>query len=169
MTPGYSVRDRGRGKGDPIGFPRRREGQEVVQMGKDTIGIEIHRGIEAAIGLALVILPILLGYAPGSPLSVSVEAVFVAGLFGLVLATLGLVYSRDGDALPPSLHRGLDAVAATALVAATIIFALRSNGRADVVILALAAFPYAVMVLCTRYVPGERDTATTVSKESAAD
>jgi len=136
-------------------------------LGRDKVGIELHRGIEAAIGLALVILPVLFGFAPGSPVAVSIEAVFVAGALGFVLATLGFVAGRDHQALPASLHRVLDGVAATALVLAAIVFALRSNGPADVLILALAAFPYAFMVLCTRYAPGGTDAATTVSGGSA--
>ena len=134
-------------------------------LAKRPVGLEIHRGIEAAMGLALVILPILLGFAPGSPLAISVEAVFVAGVFGFVLATLGLVASRRGDALPPSLHRVLDAVAAACLIAAAIFFAARGEGRADALVFALAGFPYAVLVLFTRYEPGGPDQATTVSEE----
>ena len=137
-------------------------------LGRNKIGLELHRGIEATIGLALVIMPILFGFAPGSPLSVSVQAVVVAAAFGLVLATLGLVASRRGDALPPSLHRVLDGVAAVGLVVAALFFAYRASDRADIVILALAAFPYALMVLCTRYVPGGPDRATTVSGGQAA-
>ncbi len=130
------------------------------------VGLEIHRGIEAAMGLALVILPILLGFAPGSPLSISVEAVFVAGLLGFVLATLGLVASRRGDSLGPSLHRGLDVVAAASLIAAALFFAARAENQADTVLFALAAFPYALLVFFTRYELGGPDRATTVSEES---
>jgi Na+/H+ antiporter NhaD/arsenite permease-like protein len=130
------------------------------------VGLEIHRGIETAMGLALVILPILLGFAPGSPLAISVEAVAVAGAFGLLLATLGLVASRDGDALSPSLHRVLDVVVAAALIGATIFFAARAESRADTVVLALAAFPYALLVFFTYYEAGGPDRATTVSEES---
>jgi hypothetical protein len=137
-------------------------------LGRNKIGLELHRGIEATIGLALVILPILFGFAPDSLLSVTVEAVVVAAAFGLVLAMLGFVATRGGDALPPSLHRVLDGVAAVGLNVAALFFAFRAGPRADVVILALAAFPYALMVLCTRYVPGGPDRATTVSGDRAA-
>ena len=130
------------------------------------VGLEIHRGIEAAIGLALVILPILLGFTPGSSLAISVEAVFVAGALGLVLATLGLVASRRGDALPPSLHRVLDIVAAVGLIAAALFFAGFGDSQTDAVIFTVAAFPYALLVFFTRYVPGGPDRATTVSEES---
>jgi len=135
-------------------------------LARRPVGSEIHRGVEAAIGLALVILPILLGYAPGSPLTISIEAVFVAGALGLVLATLGLVASRRGDAMPPSLHRVLDGVAAVGLIAAALFFAVRDESLSDTVILALAAFPYALLVFFTRYEPGGPDRATTVSDES---
>jgi len=138
-------------------------------LGRNRVGLEIHRGIEATIGLALVIMPVLIGFAPGSPLSVSVEAVVVAGAFGLVLATLGLVASRQGDALPPSLHRALDGAAAVGLIVAALVFAFRDSDRAGIVILSLAAFPYALMVLCTRYVHGGPDKATTVSGERSTD
>ena len=138
-------------------------------LGRDTVGLDVHRGIEAAMGLALVIMPILFGFAPGSPLSVSVEAVVVAGAFGFVLATLGLVASRSGDALLPSLHRALDGAVAVGLILAALVFAYRDGPRADAVILALAAFPYALMVLCTRYSREGPDEATTVTGEPAAD
>jgi hypothetical protein len=137
-------------------------------LGRNKIGLELHRGIEATIGLALVILPILFGFAPSSLLRVSVEVVLVAAVFGLVLAMLGFVATRGGDALPPSLHRTLDGVAAVGLNVAALFFAFRVGPRADVVILALAAFPYALVVLCTRYVPGGPDRATTVSGDRAA-
>jgi hypothetical protein len=137
-------------------------------LGRNKIGLELHRGIEATIGLALVILPILFGFAPSSLLRVSVEVVLVAAVFGLVLAMLGFVATRGGDALPPSLHRTLDGVAAVGLNVAALFFAFRVGPRADVVILALAAFPYALVVLCTRYVPGGPDRATTVSSDRAA-
>jgi hypothetical protein len=135
-------------------------------LARRPVGLETHRGIEATLGLALVILPILLGFAPGSPLSISVEAVFVAGVLGFVLATLGLVASRGGDALAPSLHRVLDVVAAAGLIAAAIFFAARGEGRADTLLFALAGFPYAVLVFLTRYEPGGPDRATTVSEET---
>ncbi len=135
-------------------------------LARRPVGLEIHRGVEAAIGLALVILPILLGFAPGSALSISVEAVVVAGAFGLVLATLGLVASRGGDALSPSLHLGLDVTAAAGLIAAALFFAARGDSQAGTVVLALAAFPYALLVFFTCYEPGGPDRATTVSEES---
>ena len=141
-------------------------GHEVPMLNRRPVGLEIHRGIETAMGLALVILPILLGFAPGSPLSISVEAVFVAGAFGLVLATLGLVASRGGDALAPSVHRVLDIVAAAALIGAALFFAARAENRADTVVFALAAFPYALLVFFTLYESGGPDRATTVSEES---
>lgn len=137
-------------------------------LGRNKIGLELHRGIEATIGLALVIMPIIFGFAPSSPLRVSVQAVVVAAAFGLVLATLGFVATRGGDALPPSLHRALDGVAAVGLNLAALFFAFRAGPRADIVILALAAIPYALVVLCTRYVPGGPDRATTVSGDRAA-
>jgi hypothetical protein len=138
-------------------------------LGRNKIGLELHRGIEATIGLALVIMPIIFGFAPSSPLRVSVQAVVVAAAFGLVLATLGFVATRGGDALSPSLHRVLDGVAAVGLNLAALFFAFRAGPRADIVILALAAFPYALVVLCTRYVPGGQDRATTVSGERSTD
>lgn len=136
-------------------------------LGRNKIGLELHRGIEATIGLALVITPIIFGFAPDSLLRVSVQAVVVAAAFGLVLATLGFVATRGGDALAPSLHRALDGVAAVGLNLAALFFAFRAGPRADIVILALAAFPYTLVVLCTRYVPGGPDRATTVSGDRA--
>ena len=141
-------------------------GHEVPMLDRRPVGLEIHRGIETAMGLALVILPILLGFAPDSPLAISVETVIVAGALGLVLATLGLVASRRGDALPPSLHRALDIVAAAGLIAAALFFAARGESQADELVFALAAFPYALLVFFTRYEPGGPDRATTVSEET---
>jgi hypothetical protein len=138
-------------------------------LGRNKIGLDLHRAIEATIGLALVILPLIFGFAPDSLLTVSVEVVVVAAVFGLVLAMLGFVATRGGDALPPSLHRALDGVVAVGLNVATLVFAFRFGPRVDVVILALAAFPYTLVVLCTRYVPVGPDRATTVSGERSTD
>ena len=135
-------------------------------LAKRPVGLDIHRGTEAAIGLALVILPILLGFGPGSPLTISTEAVFVAGALGLALATLGLVASRRGDALAPLPHRALDIAAAVGLIAAAFYFAAFGDARADGLIFALTAFPYALLVFFTHYEAGGPDRATTVSEES---
>lgn len=116
------------------------------------VSLEIHRGIETAVGLALVILPILLGFAPGSPFAISVETVFVAGALGLMLATLGLGASRRGEALSPSLHRVLDIAAAVGLILAAMFFSARGDSQADGLVFVLAAFPYALLVFFTRYV-----------------
>ena len=135
-------------------------------LAKRPVGLEIHRGVEASIGLALVILPLVLGFAPGSPFAISVEAVFVGIVLGFVLASLGLVGSRRGDALGPSLHRAIDIGAAVALILAALLFAAFGATRADAVIFALAAFPYALLVLFTRYESaGPDEAATTVSEE----
>ncbi|MGI9094248.1 MAG: hypothetical protein ACR2F4_01570, partial [Thermoleophilaceae bacterium] len=71
-----------------------------------------------------------------------------------------------GDALSPSVHRVLDIVAAAALIGAALFFAARAENRADTVVFALAAFPYALLVFFTLYESGGPDRATTVSEET---
>lgn len=118
-------------------------------------------------GLALVICPILLGFAPGSPVYVPVEAVVVAGALGLALATLGFVAGGEDQEMPLSLHRAIDAVVAVALVATCIVFAFR-GATGTTLLLAVVAFPYAVLVIETRYEPLEAQArATTVSREDS--
>lgn len=125
----------------------------------------MHRPIEATMGLALVICPILFGFAPGSPVYVPVEMVVVAGALGLALASLGFVAGGEDQTMPPSLHRTIDAVVATALILTCIALAFRGATGATL-LLSVVAFPYAVLVIETRYEPLEaQGQATTVARE----
>jgi len=131
------------------------------------VRFDVHRIVEGTMGLALVICPVLFGFAPGSPVYMPVEAVVVAGALGLALASLGLVAGSEGRAMPISLHRAMDAVIAAALVITCIVLSFRGATGATL-LLAVIAFPYALLVIGTRYEPQELQAeATTVAEEDS--
>lgn len=122
--------------------------------GRPTVGIlpfDIHRAIEAAIGIALVLLPFIFSFARSNPIvDFSPAAVLVAGAIGAVAATLGFIGGRQGRSAPIRLHSTLDVVLTVALIAAALLFALRGE-RPAVILFASAGLAYALLSVTTSY------------------
>lgn len=120
-----------------------------------------HRAIEGALGLALVIVPIVLGFAP--------VAIIVCMAFGLVIATLGFAANREGRALPPSARRVLDAVLVVGLIVAAALLYVLADERGATLLLAVGTVVMAALILFTRYGSGsdvEGANPTTVTSDS---
>ncbi len=131
-----------------------------------------HRPIEAGIGLALVLLPFLLGFAPESVADFPPASLVVGGATGLVLVLLGFAGRRGGGALAGRVHAALDAAVVIALLAATMIFAV-SGDTAPTIVFAAAALVQAAISVATRYsdhAPGQdpapdQEPATTMADD----
>jgi hypothetical protein len=105
------------------------------------ISLSTHGAAELLLGLALVVLPFVLGLAP---------AVLVATMVaGALLAGVGL--SSTVDALAPRAHRELDMFLAAACVVLAIAVAL-AGGGAGAALLAAAAAAEMALIAGTRWI-----------------
>ncbi len=122
--------------------------------GRPNVGIlafDVHRAIEAAIGLALVLLPFIFSFARSDPIvDFPVEVLFVAAAIGAVAATLGFTGGRAGRSTPIALHSTADVVLTVALIAAALVFAFRSEQPA-VILFGTTGLGYALISVTTRY------------------
>jgi hypothetical protein len=115
------------------------------------MSFDSHRALEAGLGIVLMVLPFLLA-VPGDTADFSTAAIVVAGVAGLLLATIGFAGRRTGDAVPASTHAQLDRLMIATMLAAALVFAIAGEGEA-VVLLALAALAQTLLMLSTRYSP----------------
>lgn len=111
--------------------------------------LDMHRPIEAALGLALAVIPLLLTIA--GQLDFSALGVIVALILGGVIATLGFAGGRSGEVVTPSLHSALDHGLTGALVVAALVFALLGDGWSALAFV-LAVLLFGLLTLGTRYV-----------------
>ncbi len=114
-----------------------------------SFSLDIHRPIEAAIGLALAVIPLLLTVAGG--LDMGAISLILAIVIGGVMTTLGFAAGRSGELVSPALHSALDHGLTGALVVATILFALAGEWEAAA-IFAVALALFGLLTLRTRYV-----------------
>jgi hypothetical protein len=117
---------------------------------RHTLTLDLHRPLEAAIGIVLVAVPALIGLLPGGPETFTTGCGFVAVICGLVLTTLGFAGTRDQDGIAPSLHLGVDIVVAAVLLIGAIAFALAGE-TASLILLGGAGIAHALLVGVTRY------------------
>jgi hypothetical protein len=116
------------------------------------MSFDSHRALEAGLGIVLLVLPFLLA-VPGDAADFSTAAIVVAGVIGLLLATIGFAGRRAGEAVPVSTHAQLDRLMIATMLAAALVFAIAGEGEA-VLLLAIASLLQTVLMLSTRYTPG---------------
>ena len=115
------------------------------------IPLDTHRAVEAAIGIALFIVPFGLRYLLEDGVDYSAGALFICAAIGLVAATLGFAGTRLGNDPSGGSHVLFDRLVLTAAAVAALVFVVRGEGAAGLT-LGLAAAAYAVLVVQTRYV-----------------
>ena len=113
--------------------------------------LDTHRAIEAAIGIALFLVPFGLRYLLEDGVDYSSGALFICAVIGLVAATLGFAGTRLGNDPSGGSHVLFDRLVLAGAAVAALVFAVRGEGPAAVT-LGLAAAAYAVLVVQTRYV-----------------
>lgn len=116
--------------------------------------LDLHRPIEAALGLCLAVIPLLLTI--GGQVDFSTLGLILALLLGGIIATLGFAGGRGGEVVTPSLHSALDYALTGGLAVAALLFALAGDGWSALTF-GLAVILFGVLTLATRYV-GEGDT-----------
>lgn len=109
-----------------------------------------HRGVEAAIGFAMLVIALVVAVDPGGSFDFSGGATAACGLFGLVLTTLGLATTREGAGVGPSTHRAFDIVIVAALAILAIIFAVGGE-TAEFILFAAAALGQGFLSFRTKY------------------
>ena len=112
--------------------------------------LSTHRGVEAALGFALIFLAIVLALDPGGNFDFSIAGVAVCGVTGLMLATLGVATPRQGVGVGPASHRAFDFVIVAILALAAILFAI-DGATTEWIIFAAAGIGHLLMTLRTRY------------------
>lgn len=113
-----------------------------------TVALDTHRPLEAAIGLALVAIPLLFGLT--GAVDFSTLAILVAVVVGGLITLLGFAGTRQGDLFSPTTHAAYDRALAVILVVAAVLFAIAGDVDSTI-LLGLAAVLYAALVLSTRY------------------
>jgi hypothetical protein len=114
------------------------------------VSLDSHRAIEAGVGLVLVLVPFLLRFGFEDVAEFSSEAIVVCALIGVAAATLGFSGTRAGADPSGSSHGTFDRVLLAVMAIAALVFAVRSETEAAV-LLGLAALVYAWLTLSTRY------------------
>jgi hypothetical protein len=107
------------------------------------ISLPVHGAMELLVGMALMVSPFALGFAPGATLVTVVVGTLVAGL------ALGAAVSESG-AIDIAAHYTLDVALALGLLGAGLVFAVAGEGAAGVVLLAGGVAQLALN-LTTRY------------------
>jgi len=125
-------------------------GKESKGKGVGVVRFDIHRVIEATIGMVLILLPFVLAFSPSEVLDLPTTVLVVAGVIGAVAATLGFLGGRSGNPMPLGLHFALDVVLTVALIGAALFFAYGGETSATV-LFASAGLAYALLSALTRY------------------
>jgi hypothetical protein len=112
--------------------------------------LSTHRGVEAALGFALIFLALVLALDPGGNFEFSTAGAAAAGVFGLALATLGVATPREGTGVGPASHRAFDIAIVAGLAIVAILFATRGD-TTEVIIFAAAALAHGLLTARTRY------------------
>ena len=112
--------------------------------------LETHRGVEAALGFALILIALIVAVIPSDSLELSGGAIAAAAVIGLVLTTLGLATTREGAGVGPAAHRGFDIVLVAAMVILAILFAA-SGATVEAIIFAAFALAHGILTAQTRY------------------
>jgi len=118
--------------------------------GAARVTLDSHRAIEAAVGLVLLLVPFLLRFGFEDVAEFSSAAIVVCGLIGATAATLGFSGTRVGTDPSGASHATFDRALLVVTAIAGLVFALRSESEAAV-LLGLAALAYLWLVLSTRY------------------
>lgn len=112
--------------------------------------LEMHRALEAGIGLVLMLVPFALRYGVEDGVDFSGAAIFVCGVIGLGAATLGFSGTRLGSDPSGGSHELFDRILTVALVVSALIFAVSGEAGAAL-LLAAAGVAYLGLVFFTRY------------------
>ena len=118
--------------------------------GAARLSLESHRAIEAAVGLVLALVPFALRFGLDDGADFSGGAIVVCAAIGLTAATLGFTGTRLGSDPSGGSHASFDRAITAALVIAALVFAVRGETAATV-LLAAAALVYGWLMLSTRY------------------
>lgn len=126
--------------------------------GVGIVRFDVHRAIEAALGIALVLLPFVFGFSPSAVLAFPASVVVIAGAIGVVAVTLGFLGGRSGNPMPLSLHSALDVILTLALIGAALFFAFVGELSATIMF-AGAGLAYALLSVLTSYTrePGDAE------------
>ena len=125
------------------------------------ISARFHGFLDYAVALAMIAAPLLLDFAA---ISVAAAAISVAAGLGLVAYSLVTDYSAGvRDLIPWRVHLALDAVAATALLAAPFALGFSGIARGFFVVVALAV----LVVVATTELDTEPERPTTAEPAGA--
>ena len=114
------------------------------------MSLDLHRAVEAGVGLVLVLVPLGLRFGLDDGADFSGAAIVVCAGIGLVAATLGFAGTRLGSDPSGLSHAGFDRAITAALVISALVFAV-SGETAATVLLAAAILVYGWLMLATRY------------------
>ncbi len=127
--------------------PERTRGGRRSRRG-GTVALDTHRPLEAAIGLALVAVPLLFGLT--GAIDFSTLGIVVAVALGALVTFLGFSGTREGDVFSPGSHAAYDRVLAFLLLVAAVLFAVWGD-RDSAILLAVGTVLYGALALGTRY------------------
>jgi hypothetical protein len=108
------------------------------------MSLDLHRGLESALGFALIALPVVASFPIGG-------FVLAAGA-GALTVSVALSSTRDGRMLTGSAHRAADILLAAVDLVAALTAAVFLDPAGPRILLGIALFAQVGLILTTRYI-----------------
>jgi hypothetical protein len=125
------------------------------------MSLDLHRGLEAALGFALIALAVIANFP--------IAGFLLAMGAGALTVTVAFAATREGRTLTGSAHRAADIMLATVDLVAALTAAFLLDPAGPRVVLGLALFAEVGLILTTRYVErAPRKAPTSVSGPAAS-